>query len=670
MPNFVENVKAVEQADGSVIITWDPVTTGLNGGPVVTDDIVYLVCTGEIINAGFFSYLEITGVVDATKGLVSHIALDNDDEQTTEQLFIIAYNGDMDDEAIEDYLYDYGDYSTQVLFFAGAPYELPYAEHFNDGLDNVYLIDYSDYADLGLSDENSDDEGYSLVFESYYSDEFAAYETGKIALNGANNPTLAFDVKSSNAQNKMRVQALTPDGKTNLLKVLNMDEDFKTVKISLANFANQPFIKLLFTVEFADDSEVLLDNVMVLDLLDYNLTAAINAPKSVKAGESAEVTVTVKNFGAKAADNYTVKVFANDDQLFSEKITEPLASFGKQEFTVEFPTTIFDEAGDVTLSAEIIYALDMDDEDNAAETVISVKQSTVAAPENVLAERTGEGVRLSWTAPSSTTEVVTESFEGEDLGEWTAIDADGDEYNWNLFNFEGSEKTPHSGIQAVCTNSYVNGVGALTPDNWLISPLAVLDGTFSFWAWGLDASYAAEHFAVFVSTTSATDLSTFVQVSEEFIATGEQTEYSVDLSEYNGAEGYIAIRHWNVTDEYCLLVDDITFTQSGGSIVGYNIYVDGELYDTTTDTSIDIAEVGAGNTFAVSAVYSNGKESRPVVVTVSASNQEITAIEQLVTNGGAVDVYSLDGRMVRRQATSLEGLRGAYIINGRTVIVK
>jgi hypothetical protein len=196
------------------------------------------------------------------------------------------------------------------------------------------------------------------------------------------------------------------------------------------------------------------------------------------------------------------------------------------------------------------------------------------------------------------------------------------------------DETSHSGTFCMRSDSYINQLGALTPDNWFISPKVSLSGTFSFWAWGLDPNYAAEVFQVYTST----DLVNFDPVSEEFVATGTMTEYNVNID--------------------------------AGSVVGYNIYVDGELYDTTTDTSIDIAEVGAGNTFAVSAVYSNGKESRPVVVTVSASNQEITAIEQLVTNGGAVDVYSLDGRMVRRQATSLEGLRGAYIINGRTVIVK
>ena len=73
---------------------------------------------------------------------------------------------------------------------------------------------------------------------------------------------------------------------------------------------------------------------------------------------------------------------------------------------------------------------------------------------------------------------------------------------------------------------------------------------------------------------------------------------------------------------------------------------------------------------AVSAVMGNGKESRPVVVEISGANQEITAIEQLTGNNKPVDVYSIDGKLVRQEATDLKGLKGAYIINGQKVVIK
>ena len=41
-----------------------------------------------------------------------------------------------------------------------------------------------------------------------------------------------------------------------------------------------------------------------------------------------------------------------------------------------------------------------------------------------------------------------------------------------------------------------------------------------------------------------------------------------------------------------------------------------------------------------------------------------------VYDGKPVDVYSVDGKLVRGQAKSLNGLKGVYVINGKAVIVK
>ena len=293
-------------------------------------------------------------------------------------------------------------------------------------------------------------------------------------------------------------------------------------------------------------------------------------------------------------------------------------------------------------------------------------------PENVVAERSGSDVVLTWTAPSSSAETVVEDFE-EDFGGWKALDADGDGFNWfHHINIGSGNYATHSGDGSVCSASWDSSAGVLYPDNLLISPLAILDGEFKFWACGQDADYAEEHFAVFVSTTSDSDPDAFIQVSEEFVATGEMTEYTVDLSQFKGQEGYIAIRHFNVSDMFVLVVDDITYTKSSGSVAAYNIYVDGEdgVYETTAETTFTIKNIGKAKWVAVSSVLATGKESKPVVVELNSANQEITAIEQLTGNNKPVDIYSLDGKLVRQQATSLSGLKGAYIINGNKVLVK
>jgi hypothetical protein len=157
-------------------------------------------------------------------------------------------------------------------------------------------------------------------------------------------------------------------------------------------------------------------------------------------------------------------------------------------------------------------------------------------------------------------------FEDETLPEgWTTIDSDNDGYNWvtsyavgGVYLQEGADLSGtgyESSNGFMMSGSFSNVSGeALTPDNWLISPQVELGGLVAFYAKGQDASYAAEHFAIYVSTTG-TNTANFVQVSSEFVATGSWAEYTADLSSYSGM-GYVAIRHYNCTDEFVLDVDN------------------------------------------------------------------------------------------------------------------
>ncbi|MBQ3324212.1 MAG: choice-of-anchor J domain-containing protein [Muribaculaceae bacterium] len=149
---------------------------------------------------------------------------------------------------------------------------------------------------------------------------------------------------------------------------------------------------------------------------------------------------------------------------------------------------------------------------------------------------------------------VVEDFMGYETGDcptgWTLIDADGDGQNWYVWNLQLEDGTTQTTFSS---NSYINNYGALTPDNWAITPQSTLGTTVQFDAWGQDPSYAGEHFQVYVSTTG-TEIADFTPISEEIVATGVQTTYTFDLGPYAGEQGYIAIRHFNVTDMYVLNV--------------------------------------------------------------------------------------------------------------------
>ena len=143
-------------------------------------------------------------------------------------------------------------------------------------------------------------------------------------------------------------------------------------------------------------------------------------------------------------------------------------------------------------------------------------------------------------------------FEDEaQVNDWTMLDEDGDGYSWEYVNADGFKT--HSGTGCMFSASYDNNIGVLYPDNWLVSPTIELGGTFGFYACGQDPSYASEVFAIYVYVNNE-----WIKIGGDYTATGVMKAYSADLSEYEGQEGCVAIRHYNVYDMYRLNVDDIT----------------------------------------------------------------------------------------------------------------
>ena len=152
-----------------------------------------------------------------------------------------------------------------------------------------------------------------------------------------------------------------------------------------------------------------------------------------------------------------------------------------------------------------------------------------------------------------------EDFENG-LGNFTTIDNDGDGYNW--YTYSGSTDNygnPTSLDYQHVTSASYDGY-ALTPDNWLVSPLVELGGSLSVWLRGQDPEWAAEHFAIYLSTTGNTvsDFLAGTVLVAETPAQAVYTEYTANLGNWSGQQGYIAIRHFNVTDMFRLNVDNFT----------------------------------------------------------------------------------------------------------------
>lgn len=670
----VQDFKATQVTATTITFTWSEVS-GLNGGYVNAANVQYDV-VGLVIETDPFwgmQYLAegetlatVTGATTATVNWpVDEGELD------------YAYFGVKATNAVGS-TDPTGDGSWTYVT-VGAPEPLPIVEGFAS--QSLHYM-WDSNGGLGVTNYNSDGDNFALKLYASEAGPVAFY-LEKVDLKSVENPTLLFDVASGNVSQVFGFGGA--DGEVDILDGAAVTPEYTTVKVPLSSIVGERYSTVGIIANFANPSiegytdTLVIDNIRIIDLPQYDLAVEVNAPKSIKTGETAAINVVVKNLGENAANGYTVKVTANGEELFNETVNSSLAYFKEETFAVDYPTTIFDEPGDVAIEAEVIYELDLNEDNNVAETNLAVKTPTAAPVTNLVAQQVEKTkqVNLSWVAPELTvsSEEVTVDFEDGTLGGWTSIDSDGDGNQWFTHINTGSGNSDnyrtHSGDGVVYSESY-GSAGALTPDNWLVSPEAVLDGTFSFWAVGQDPNWADEHFAVFVSTTSATDLSTFVQVSPEYVATGEYQQYSVDLSDYAGQAGWIAIRHYNVTDMFVLVIDDITYLQGSGlkEIASYNVYVDEEKNSAVTETSAQVEVTGYQTyKFSVTAVYTDGVESVPV--SVECEVKMPTAIEQLIATGKPVNVYTVDGKLVRQNVTTVEGLKaGLYIVDGKKAVVK
>ena len=150
----------------------------------------------------------------------------------------------------------------------------------------------------------------------------------------------------------------------------------------------------------------------------------------------------------------------------------------------------------------------------------------------------------------------------EELAGWLLYDADGDGYNWRI---DGSASNAHSGTASIVSDSYYSGVR--TPDNWLFSPVVPLNGTLTFWSKNYSSSYL-DHFVVYAAVGDAEDvdvdnLDAFVPVSDVITPAGTWGQYTIDLSQFEGAMGRFAFRHFDCSDLWRVYVDDITLNVPG-----------------------------------------------------------------------------------------------------------
>ena len=180
---------------------------------------------------------------------------------------------------------------------------------------------------------------------------------------------------------------------------------------------------------------------------------------------------------------------------------------------------------------------------------------------------------------------------------WTVTDMDGDGYGWYHTQKEYDATTldkletftTHSGTGGVTSASYMNNLGALTPDNWLSTPLIRLNSGpnyLCYWLSYQDIYYKQEHYAVYISEYSelGPGAENCILLSEGTVTKGSLTSTYVRTEtvtnpynnnaydwemhviripdEFNGKSVYISFRHFDCTDVFWINLDDVSITAS------------------------------------------------------------------------------------------------------------
>lgn len=602
-------------------------------------------------------------------------------------------------------------YGTAAII-TGRPYVLPFHNSFKDGtLENQFVSIYrttSSYEWNVSGDDTYDNDGGALSF--YSSTGAHGYiGTGKISFAGAVNPKLLFYYKAPgslpvNLYVTVEHQDGTVDAPVYSVDLSsNTNTDWQRVMVDLpASLADESYVILHFNADATDgmdyDSNLLVDNINVIDPEQRDAAIDIEAPTSLKKGQTADIEVTASNQGLDDLTNAHVLVTANGVNIADTTISKTLTTLESVKLPFTYRTTTLDDATSLSVTATVSADGDLVADNDEATATIETTAEDVTEPSNLTASTEAEGhtpVTLAWEAPSNAVSTVTDDFESYDswslsFGDWTTIDADkgyagsltqsgtythqGEQFafmNWapsDIFS-TGQGLDPHSGTKGLVSIYQIDEAGEnyVSSDNWLISPrLSGNAQTISFWANNYNGDgFGAETFQVLASTTGNAQAD-FTQVGTDYTqSTGNWTLYTVDLPE---GTTYFAIRQTTSGDNaFLFMLDDFTYETSDAP-VGYNVYRDGEYIATVaTPGYVDTDSQADGtHTYQVTAVYAQNVESAPISTTV------VTSIRSLEASGvKSFDVYTLDGVQIRKNADNLDGVKpGVYVINGVKTILR
>lgn len=674
--------------NGNINVTWNkPDTIGVNGGYVDVDKLITVVASVSTSSG------RIDRILYQSTGSSTSYKTPTPAAQRIELLALCSYVNDT----------TFSSFVTTNPLIVGNSYKVPFEEGFPKGQFQhpMWWVErgFTDTTAPNITDtDDGDGDGGSAYWEAQHDGDQAWLNSGKISLAGAEHPVLVYRYYAESGRNASITTEVSTGANDEtpadsvVYSKLSGNSGWRFAKVDLAAYKSAPYVVLKFHCKSNPDTRISIDDIRIYDQKAFDVRTELNAPDTVRVSNTADIKVRVINKGRSLADNYTVTLYA-DGKVIGTETGRPLAALNEHVYTFGYTAKQSDPAS-VKLTAKVDYKADQDTIDNTTTAKnIQVKKNDYQTV-TITGTESSDSLILSWTEPVITGNTKTddmESYEWPDIanvGPWTFVDGDkqvnvnfrdqglyirndSKPYAFMVFNPEAlnfdtksqPQIKPHSGAQVLMSMKPQSDKAAKS--DWLISPeLGGHSQTISFYAKSV-SSELPDHMEILYSTSN-NDTINFEPLDSTTVPGGnEWTEYSYQLPE--GSQ-YFAV-HVNTAagKGYMFFIDDITYTTGFLTLDHYNIYRNGELYGTADMEATEYKVPRDGASYTVTAVYTAGESdfSNAVSSTVDA----IKSIEVSASN--PKDIYSVDGKLVRRNATTSAGLQhGVYVVNGVKFVVK
>lgn len=675
--------------EGMVKLTWDPVTTDVNGMKI----------TGTVKYTVTSTYGGTTKLLtkDLTATSYTYLTNGSDDQMFVECTVVATTAAGTSEKAVSATI-PVGEAYTdfEESFPEGAPTLIWGESKTSDTAQWQIYNEESGY-------ESADADNGFLTFYGGDRGDNAMLFSGLISLKNVANPGLQFQVynnATTNSPNNDRLKVLLRDG-NNLEWITIFDKSVEEaidgksgwtkVMVSLKEYAGHD-VQIAFVGEVVNYFYLFIDAIKVGALPATDMCIGrLSAPASAKTGDKFVVSMNVKNYGATATDNYSVELYQDGVLLQTQK--------GKQvapgaQVNIDFNVTMAPDAVDVVrYMGKVVANGDANTADNSS-LAIRVQPGFANVPGATGLKVTGTltGSVLTWTAAKATPagQAITQDFEDGDsfaavYGDWIFVDADnspvsgpkdmnipnieygvtkGSFWIWDNAEVTSEDYEPHGGTKCLFTLFRKDDGKA---DDWAISPeLYGTKQTISFYASSI-ASIYPEQIEIYYSM-GGTEIKDFIKIEEiGGKVPGKWTLYTFEVPE--GAKRF-AIRSC-ATGAFSLRIDDVTFIpadpMAGATLLGYDVYrnrekVTAEPVPVCNYTDSGLTE-GQNYTYRVVAVYdkaygkpSNSASFRFEGAGISAA--EADALSVTAANGHIV-ISGAEGLQV-----SITAINGIILYNG------